>query len=264
MDASMDFDHNRAVVAFFGSADDVQRAALSAAAVAVAEIDLRQHSGVHPRAGAIDVVPIIPLAGAQISQAVDLSRAIGQRLADELCLPVFLYESSASREERMTLARVRSSVRRSPGSTLTGNDAPDFGPPSLHPTAGAVAVGARGPLVAYNVNMPGSDPRPAGRIAAAIRREREAGRGMAGVRALGLALASRGMTQVSTNVTLPDACPVRDVFDFVEARACEEGIEDIESELIGVVSRAHLTADDQQRLRFSNLRETQFIEHWLP
>lgn len=262
MDASMDADHNRAVVAFFGSAAGVESGLLEAARAAVRQIDLRTHSGEHPRFGALDVAPVVPLRDCSMTDAVALSVAVARRLAAELDLPVYLYEKSAARADRESLARVRKLGARGLGAALTGECAPDFGPEAFHPSAGAIAVGARGPLVAYNVNLDTSDPGPARRIAAAIRRMRDAGDGMAGVRALGLTLASRGLTQVSTNVTQPDRCSARQVFDFVGQRAAGEGVEIVESELIGVVSRAHLPPEDVAVMRFSALRETQFIEHW--
>ncbi len=262
MDASMDTDHNRAVVAFFGNAAGVENGLIEAARAAVTQIDLREHSGEHPRFGAMDVAPIVPLRDCSMPDAVALSRAVARRLSSELELPVYLYEKSASRAERESLVRVRKLGARGLGVALTGDSTPDFGPGTFHPSAGAIAVGARSPLVAYNVNLDTSGPGPARRIAAAIRHMRDAGEGMTGVRALGLTLVSRGMTQVSANLTQPDRCPARQVFDFVAQRAAGEGVEAVESELIGIVSRAHLPPEDVAVMRFSGLRETQFIEHW--
>lgn len=262
MEVSADGDHNRAVIAFFGTAETVAEAVLSAAREAVCRIDLRTHKGAHPRFGAIDVIPFVPLAGAPMEEAIALSKTAGERLAAELELPVYLYENSAADEARRNLATIRRIGHLGPPALLIGDVGPDFGPSRFHPTAGASAVGARGPLVAYNVNLATADPHIAHRIAAKIRGLRESGEGMAGVKALGMLLAGRSAAQVSTNVTLPDVCCPREVFDFVQAEAAEAGVGVLESELIGVVSRRHLPAHDAAAMRFSHLKQTQFIEHW--
>ena len=253
MDFSMDAGHNRAVIAFFGEAGDVEQAAIAAASEAVHKIDIRLHSGVHPRFGAIDVLPIIPLAGGSMESAIALSHVIAQRIGRELHLPVYLYEHSAMCPERVNLANVRKSA---------GLATPDYGPKGRHLTAGAAAVGARGPLVAYNVNLNAQDAAAALQIAADIRRARDGGGGMTGVKALGLA-PEPGIVQVSTNITQPGVCRPREVFEFIKLEADRLGVGVQGSELIGVVSREHLSLDDERAMSFRGLKETQFIEYWL-
>jgi glutamate formiminotransferase len=263
MDASMDPDHNRAVIAMFGSPPAVLRSLVNAAEAAVRRIDLRSHSGEHPRFGAMDVCPLVPLRGMPMERAVALSRDLGARLAVDLGLPVYLYEESATVPDRRDLAVVRRIGRAGLESPLEGDLSPDFGPPRFHPSAGAVAVGARGPLVAFNVNLAVPDIDAARDIAAELRRRRDLGEDFEGVKALGFLLHSRGMAQVSTNITRPDRCRPRQVFDFIERAARRRGVPVRESELIGVVSRKHLSEDEERAMLLRPPRPSQILETWL-
>jgi len=220
-DWSADADHNRLVVTFVGPPAPVQAAALAAAAAAVERIDLRVHTGVHPHLGAIDVLPFVPLSGLALADCAALAAETGRELAARHGLPVFLYEA-ASPEGRSLPA-----VRKHAFTIF----APDFGPAALHPTAGAVVVGARGPLVAYNINLATSDIR----IARTLARELRGLTPLPGIRALGLLLPSRGLTQVSMNLTRPAETPLLAVFGWVRARALELGAVAVESELIGAM-----------------------------
>lgn len=248
-DWSADADHNRLVVTFVGPPGPVQTAALAAAAAAVAHIDLSVHTGVHPRLGAIDVLPFVPLSGLTLADCAALAEDTGRLLADRHTLPVFLYEA-ASPEGRSLPA-----VRRHAFTAF----ASDFGPAAPHPTAGAVVVGARGPLIAYNVNLATSDIS----IARAIARELRGLPLLPGVRALGLALPSRGLTQVSMNLTRPDETPLLAVFGWVQARALEMGTAATESEMIGAMpgpSAFGLLAD---ALQMTTLKPGQVLwENW--
>ncbi len=263
MDASMDPDHHRAVVALYGTPEQVLHSLVNAARAAVRLIDLRSHSGEHPRFGALDVCPLVPLRGMPMERAVELSRILGGRLACEAGLPVYFYEESAVCPARRDLAAVRRLGRTAAGGPLEGEAAPDAGPSRLHPSAGAVAVGARGPLVAYNVNLGTPDLSAAKDIAAELRRRRDLGEDFEGVKALGFLLRTRGVAQVSTNVTRPERCRPKQVFDFVEAAAKRRGVPVRESELVGVVSRRHLTEAEERAMRFLAIRPSQFLETWL-
>lgn len=262
MDWSMDADHHRSVVAFFGDASTVCSAVFAAASKAVDLIDLQAHKGEHPRFGAIDVVPVVPLGSSTFEEAIALSAGIGENLGKSLGLPVFLYERSATDERRRDLAEVRRLRNAGTDADLRNALSPDFGSRRFHPTAGAVAVGARDPLIAYNVNLETSDVSAAKDIAASLRKRRDSGLGMAGVKALAIYLESRSVAQVSTNITRPDVCRPREVFDAVRRLSGELGVALRESELIGIVSRDHLSLEDVSHMRFAGLRETQFLEYW--
>ena len=220
-DWSADPDHNRMVVTFVGPPEAVRAAALSAAATAVARIDMGRHEGVHPRLGALDVLPFVPLRGLTLADCAALAREVGQEIAARHGLPVFLYEAAAP------TARALPFIRREAFRTLM----PDFGPDRPHPTAGAAVVGARGPLIAYNVILATPDLS----IARTIAREMRALPTLPGVRALGLRLPSCGLTQVSMNLTRPAETPLLSVFRYIEARAVALGTSIVESEVIGAL-----------------------------
>src|SRR5438874_852269 len=214
-DWSGDPDHHRMVLTLVGPAAAARDAAFAAAAEAVRRIDLTQHSGQHPRLGAVDVVPFVPLGSTPMEICIRTAREFGARAAAELNLPVYFYEEAATRPERRHLALVRGAgfdaLRHVP---LTAERAPDLGPSHIHPTAGAVAVGARGRLIAFNVNLRSDDLEVARTIARAVR-ERDGG--LRGVRALGLRLPSRSHVQVSITITQPDHVPLYRVLELVRA-----------------------------------------------
>ncbi len=222
-DWSADPDHNRMVVTFVGPPAAVRAAALAAADVAVARIDLGRHEGVHPRLGVLDVLPFVPLRGLTLADGVTLAREVGQEIAARHGLPVFLYESAAPEGRSLPF------VRKEAFHALT----PDFGPAFPHPTAGAAVVGARGPLIAYNIVLATPDLSVARAIARELRAPSMAT--LPGVRALGLRLASRGLTQVSMNLTRPAETPLLAVFRYVETRARALGTSVVESEVIGAL-----------------------------
>ena len=224
VDWSADPDHHRMVVTFLGPPEPVRAAALAAAAAAISAIDVSAHQGVHPRLGAVDVLPFVPLRDITLAECAALAISIGQELSARHGLPVYLYEAASPHHRALPTVR-KDAFHRLP---------PDFGPTAPHPTAGAVVVGARGPLIAYNVNLATSDIA----IARQIAREVRAGAGAAhlqGVRALGLALHSRGLTQVSTNVTRPAETSLFSVFSYVTRRAQDLGTAVVESEVIGAL-----------------------------
>jgi len=289
IDFSADPDHNRSVATILGSADGILRAVLAAARVALTHIDLRVHSGAHPRLGAIDVVPVIPLRGAGPPEAMAVAEAIGAALAAELELPVYFYERNArpGREAALPALRrggfeaIRDAHPRQPGirnqepivrhggfeairdAPLTGRRLPDLGPSRAHSTAGATVVGARGPLVAYNVNLIGGSEAQAREIAAAIRRDRSTHPDLAGVRALGLWLPSRGVAQISMNLTQPDRTPLPAVFAYVARQAARHGIAVLESEIIGVIPEAALAAQPPAVINWHTFQRSQILDTWL-
>lgn len=220
-DWSADPDHNRMVVTFVGAPDAVRAAALAAADAAVARIDLGRHEGVHPRLGALDVLPFVPLRGLSLADCAALAREVGQELAARHGLPVFLYEAAAPTPRSLPF------VRKEAFHTLT----PDFGPALPHPTAGAAVVGARGPLIAYNIVLATPDLS----VARVLARELRTLPALPGVRALGLRLPSRGLTQVSMNLTRPAETPLLAVFRHIETRALALGTSVVESEVIGAL-----------------------------
>ena len=262
-DYSADPDHNRMVVTVLGGPIAVAEAVLAVARVAVREIDLRSHTGVHPRLGAVDVVPLTPLRDISLEECVSASREIGARIAEHLRLPVYYYEASAEPSRPSQLPDIRSGgfegLFTAP---LDGARRPDAGPETPHPTAGAVIVGARGSLVAYNVNLFKGDVHLARRIARSIRDARAERPELTGVRALGLYLPSAGVAQVSMNVTWPDVSPLPPIFDFVSGLARNTGVAECESEIIGFVTRRCL-GEDHERIRWKKYRETQIVDYWL-
>lgn len=263
-DRSGDRDHNRMVATLLGGPEAIRQAALAAARVAVEAIDLRHHTGVHPRIGAVDVVPVVPIRGITMEACEEIAARIGQDLAEQLGLPVYFYERSAVPGRRRTLPEIRQGGFEGLfAKPLDGPRTPDLGPAAPHPTAGAVVVGAREPLVAYNVLLEAPDDSAARRIAALIRRVRAVRPELAGVRALGLWLPSRGCAQVSMNLTQPAQTPIPPIFDTVRQEAEEHLAKGTASEIIGLVPRGALGGESPERILWRDYRETQILEYWL-
>lgn len=224
LDISMDPDHNRAVITFVAPPEWVVEAALAGVGKAVETIDLRRHSGVHPRTGAADVVPFVPLEGVSLEECAGLARCAGQQIWRRFQVPVFYYEAAALRPERRNLA----CIRRGPMCDF------DAGGPLPHPAAGATAVGARGFLIAYNVNLAGAGVETARAIA---RRVRESSGGFPFVKAMGVALPSRGLVQVSMNLVDFERTPVEEVYQAIEREAAARGAAVAGCELVGMIPR---------------------------
>src|SRR5262245_10732898 len=241
LDYSMDSDHNRAVITFAGEPGAVLEAAVRAAAVAVELINLNTHDGEHPRLGALDVLPFVPIKGVTMEECVEMARTAGERIANELNIPVYLYEKAATRRDRTDLANVRrgefEALRHSIESDP--NRKPDFGFRRVHPTAGAMAVGARSPLVAFNVNLATDDLNVAGKIAKAVR---VSDGGLLNVKALGMELKSRNQTQVTMNLTDDDATTIFRAFEMVKRDAARYGAAVTGSEIVGLIPQAALNA----------------------
>lgn len=237
LDRHMDPDHNRTVLTLAGPPEAVLQSVVRGVEQAVRLIDLNRHRGVHPRIGAADVIPFVPLEGISMEECAALAVRAGEQIWAHAQVPVYLYEASARIPERRDLARVRRGqfellrerVRLDPASR------PDIGGPELHPSAGASAVGARDFLVAYNVNLGGADPTAARIIA---RRIRESSGGFHGVKALGVPLRSRGLSQVTMNLTDTERIPAAALMSAIEEQAAEFGIPIVETEIVGLIPRS--------------------------
>jgi len=234
LDREMDADHNRCVITLAGAPEAVLDGAFHGIREAVRRIDLTRHRGEHPRMGAADVVPFVPLRGATMEECVALAERLGRRVGEELDVPVYLYERAARRPERRDLAAVRKGefegLREEIGREPSRD--PDFGPRRIHPTAGAVAIGARPFLVAYNVNLATGDLKVAKDIAAKVR---EKGGGLRSVKALGFELRERGLVQVSMNLTDCTVNGMGEAWAAVARLAAEAGVGVVESEIVGLV-----------------------------
>ena len=240
LDRTSDASHNRTVLTLAGEPEAVTQAMELAVEVAVGEIDMERQSGEHPRIGAVDVIPFVPLGDTTLDECIELARSFGARIAGRFDLPVYLYAAAAARTDRVKLADVRRGQYE--GLKLEiGNEGrqPDFGPARTHPSAGAVAVGARPFLIAYNINLASTDMDLARRIS---RRVRESGGGLPRVQAMGVALDDPPCAQVSMNLLDFSVTPLWLVWDTVRSEAEGDGVELLESELIGLCPLAAFLA----------------------
>ena len=238
IDLSLDPDHNRSVITIVGEPDGLAEGVLSLVRSAVERIDLREHHGEHPRMGAVDVIPFIPVRGVTMDDCVKLSRTVGKRIAEEVDLPVYLYERSATNAARRNLATIRKGEFEGFATKIAFPEwEPDFGPKEIHPSAGVVAVGAREFLIAYNINLATSDLTVAKEIASAVR---SSSGGLRYVKALGFPLAEKGIVQVSMNLTNFKKTPILRVFDLVKREAERRGVLVAGSEIVGTLPRQAL------------------------
>ena len=232
LDVQTDGDHNRCVFTMVGSPAAIEEAAFQLAKKAAETIDMTKHQGQHPRMGATDVIPFIPTMDMTVEECVDLSKRVAERLWTELSIPAFLYEDSASRPERRNLAACRKGqFEGMPEKLLQPEWAPDYGERKIHPTAGITAIGARMPLIAYNINLDTSDLEIANKIARAIR---AAGGGFKYCKAIGVMLEERNVAQVSMNLVNYEGTPIYYVFEMVRALADRYGVRITGSELVGL------------------------------
>ncbi|MEW6733740.1 MAG: glutamate formimidoyltransferase [Acidobacteriota bacterium] len=262
LDREMDASHNRSVITFVGEPDACVEAVVRAASRAVQLIDLTSHKGEHPRLGAIDVVPFVPIAKVTMDDCVRLARETGRRMAEELKIPIYLYEAAATRPDRVNLADIRKGEFEGLRNEITTNPdrKPDFGEAKIHPTAGATVVGARPPLIAYNVNLATSDVGVAKKIAKVVR---FAGGGLRYVKALGFELKERGIVQVSMNMVNFEGTPLFRAFEMVQREAERYGVNILSSEIVGLVPQAALNACSDYYLRLENFSEEQILENRL-
>ena len=238
LDVDPDPDHNRTVYTLVGEPEGVREAILALFSAALPRIDLRTHRGEHPRMGAVDVVPLVPVRGVTMEECVELSRALGQEIWDRFRVPVYLYEESATRPERRDLAQIRKGEFEGFREKIQQPEwAPDFGEPVVHPTAGVTAVGAREFLIAFNVNLGTSDLKVAKAIAKAVR---GSSGGLRYVKALGFELAERGIVQVSMNLTNYRKTPIPRVLELIRREAARYGVAVVGSEIVGMVPQAAL------------------------
>ncbi len=226
--AEMDADHNRSVITFAGTPSGVAEGALRGIAKAVETIDLRKHQGVHPRIGAVDVVPFVPLEGATLADCVEIAHRTGQAVWEQLGVPVYFYEAAARSTDRAPLENCRR------GGFENAKLPPDLGGADLHPTAGACVIGARNLLIAFNINLQTADVGIAGAIA---RKIRASSGGLAFVKAMGVSLASRGLAQVSMNLTNFERTGLDQVYNAVRAEAQTMGVSIAGIEIVGLVPK---------------------------
>ncbi len=258
LDASSDPSHNRTVLTLAGTPSDLEAAVDRLFGAAIPRIDLRQQTGVHPRLGAVDVVPFVPLDGATMADCVQLAVDTARLVAARHDVPVYLYEEAASRPERRSLAAIRrGGLARLAERMREEAWAPDFGGSAPHPTAGVTVIGARGILVAFNVNLKSDRLELARRIAASIR---EAGGGLPAVRAMGVPLADRRLVQVSMNLIDYRRTSMMTAFDIVERQAADAGVAVLESEIVGLVPAEALPPDPARRLQLRAGHETHVLE----
>lgn len=257
-----DKDHNRSVMTFIGAPEAVKLAAFSACAKAAELIDMNTHQGEHPRVGATDVIPLIPISDVTISDCVKLANELGADIANKLGIPIYLYEHAAASSKRRNLADVRRGQYEGLKESIQSDPErrPDFGPITLHPTAGATVVGARMPLVAYNINLATNDLDIAKSIAKAVR---HSSGGLRFVKALGLEIAERGIVQVSMNLTDYEKTPVFRVFEMVKREADRYGVEILGSEIIGLIPLNALVDSAEYYLRIEKFQKSQVLENRL-
>ena len=260
LDRTSDWDHHRSVLTFAGSGPAVAEAAVRVAAEAVRSIDLTQHRGVHPRLGALDVLPFVPLRGVTLEECAALARHTAERIYREVNVPAYLYGAAALRPDRVNLENVRRGGFE--GLTLAAPvdpaQAPDIGGPSLHPTAGAVIVGARKILIAFNIVLQTDDLAVAKSIARQIR---ASSGGFPAVKALGLPLSTRNLVQVSMNLTDFEQTPLHTVFQAVSGLAAAQDVAVEDSEVIGLLPQAVIEAAFAHFLKLPAFKLADTIEH---
>ena len=261
LDAEMDADHNRSVVTFAGKPESVEEAAFRGIERAAQLIDMEEHQGEHPRLGATDVVPFVPISGVTMEECVEMARRLGQRVGSELQIPVYLYEKAATGPERVNLADVRRGEYEGLKEEMETEPhrAPDFGPRRLG-KAGATVIGAREPLIAYNVYLNTTDLKVAQAIARAVRHSTG---GLRFVKALGLYIEQRGLVQVSMNLTDYRRTPVHRVVEMIRREAQRYGVSVVSSELVGLVPRQALVDAAEYYLQIEDFKGEMVLESHL-
>ena len=259
LDHTSDYDHHRSVMTVVGVPEAMEEAMFRAIRVATDLIDLRTHAGVHPRVGASDVVPFIPIKGVSMRECVQAAKRLGHRVGTELGIPVFLYERAASHRDHAPLESVRRGGLEGLAFRMASDPdwMPDFGPPKPHDTAGAIVIGARPALIAFNVNLSSTDLGLARSIAGTIR---QSNGGMRHLKAIGVELASRGMVQVAMNLTDYEATPLHVAFKAVEAEAVRQGVAIAGTEVVGLLPQAAITEAARDALRLDRLDQSHVLE----
>ena len=261
LDYSSDASHNRSVFTMAGDGPSLKAAVLAMYERAVAAIDLREHSGEHPRLGAVDVVPFVPIEGATMDDCVALAKEVGREIAARFGVPVYLYEDASKNPARKNLEDIRRGEFEGLAAKMAGDGwAPDFGPAAPHPSAGASVIGARMPLIAYNINLATDRLDVAKKIAAGIR---HSSGGFRFVKAAGFELKDRGVVQVSMNLTNYEKTPIYRVFETVKREAERYGVQVLESEIVGLVPAAALNAVAEYYLQVAGFNSNQILENKL-
>ena len=260
LDTHMDADHNRSVITFVADPETIAEAAFRAVALAANLIDIMQHKGEHPRIGATDVLPFVPVRGVTMDQCIALAHGAGERIAKELLIPVYFYERAALRPDRVKLEHVRRRGFEELREQIANvsERAPDLGPPRVHESAGAIAIGARPFLIAFNVNLRTSDVLIARKIAHAVR-TRDGG--LPFLKALGFELRTRGLVQVSMNLTNYEVTGLYQAFEAVRREAERCGVEIAGSEIVGLVPQAALEQAAGKFLQLERFVEDSVLEN---
>ena len=262
LDTHIDPDHNRSVITFVAAPEKVVAAAFAAVKLAAELIDMRQHQGVHPRLGATDVLPFIPISGVTMEDCVALAHTAGERIARELSIPVFFYERAALKPDRVNLEDVRRGALELLREQIAVNPerTPDVGPLLVHESAGAIAVGARPFLIAFNVNLKTSDVSVARAIARVVRARHG---GLSFVKALGFELSTRGLVQVSMNLVNYEATGMTQAYKAVRDEAARMGVEVFSTEIVGLVPKKALDTDAEYFKKLENLTADKILENRL-
>ena len=262
LDSSSDAAHNRSVFTVVGDAAALKSALLELYAAALARIDLRAHAGVHPRIGAVDVTPFVPLDTVGMPACVALASELGEEVSRRFDLPVYLYEQAARTPERRRLELIRRGGFENLSAKMIRPEwRPDFGPAAPHPTAGATAIGARRPLVAFNVNLDTGDLDVARRVARAVR---ASDGGLDAVKAIGVRTESPEVVQVSMNLVDFERTPLHEAFEAVRREAARHGVEVRDSEVVGLVPAAALLPAAARALRIDGFTMGRVLDHRLP
>lgn len=261
LDYSSDQSHNRSVVTFIGEPGPVLEAAFRATETAAALIDMARHSGGHPRMGATDVIPFVPVAGVSMADCVSMAKELGRKIAETLEIPVYLYEEAASSPERKNLSAVRQGQYEGLIEAIkTPGRRPDFGPAVVHPQAGATAVGARPPLIAFNINLDSDNLEIAKTIARAIR---GSSGGFPSVKALGILIGESGRAQVTINVCDYKKVPLHRLFELVKREAARYGLTVSGTEIVGLSPLDALADAAEYYLQLSGFERSQILENRL-
>ena len=257
LDRTSDPDHNRSVFTFAGDADAVERAALALIDATYQVVDMRGHKGEHPRLGAVDVVPFVPLAGVTMEECVAIARRVGEAVASRHNVPVFYYAKAAMRPERVRLPDIRKPEYEGLADFLETTHVPDAGPRTLHPSAGAIVIGARPPLIAFNIELDTTDLKLAQRIAKEIR---ESSGGLPAVQAKGFMLSDPARAQVSMNLLDHTVTSLPTVWNAVESRASAAGVAILRGELIGLIPLDAALAAAADMLKLDGFARDRVIE----
>jgi glutamate formiminotransferase len=261
LDVQSDASHNRSVFTLAGDAEPLKEAILRLYEQTVAAVDLRQHSGEHPRLGAVDVCPFVPIDGVTMEQCVSLAKEVGALVGERFGVPVYLYEEAASTPARRNLEDIRRGEFEGLAARMAQTAwAPDFGPAAPHVSAGATVIGARMPLIAYNINLATNRLDVAKKIASAIRMSSG---GFRFVKAMGIPLGDRNIVQVSMNLTNYEKTPIHRVFEVVKREAARYGVQVLESEIVGLVPSAALVDTAAYYLQLEGFSGKQVLENKL-